>query len=129
MKIHPNTKPLVDTLVWLLDPEANRGEGRSTLMALAFIEIAKRHPGKWVDVFDHYAGQMADRNAHQMIERIRGLIDSQEMVKTPDGKELGSLVPLTVPTPYGEVPVKVLYDSKRFKLVIGGEQAPVGHGG
>jgi len=41
-----------ESILWLLD-SGPRGVGRSTLMALAFLEIAKKNSGLYVYVFDN----------------------------------------------------------------------------
>jgi len=41
-----------ESILWLVDP-GPRGVGRSTLMALAFLEIAKKNSGLYVYVFDN----------------------------------------------------------------------------
>jgi hypothetical protein len=50
----------LETLLWLLDPNAYRRSGRSYTMAVAYVNIAMKYPGQWIYVRDHYPNHMAD---------------------------------------------------------------------
>lgn len=43
----------LETLDWLFDDRSNRAEGRTFIMAVAFIRQALRYPGRQVPIFDH----------------------------------------------------------------------------
>ena len=56
-------------LDWLFG-DAQRGQGRSTVMAVAFIRAAARRPGRWVYVFDHYGTVDTRRLLLRRIEEL-----------------------------------------------------------
>lgn len=49
-----NEDVIIDFLSKFYDPISYRKTGRSTVVAKAFIKIAKRYPGKWIKVIDHF---------------------------------------------------------------------------
>jgi hypothetical protein len=51
--LKPEQRKHWDSIRWLVDWEI-RGEGRTTLLALAFIEQADKHLGEAILLWDHY---------------------------------------------------------------------------
>ncbi|MFW5848103.1 MAG: hypothetical protein ACOCVF_04235 [bacterium] len=45
---------IVDFMSKFYDPFSYRKTGRSTVVAKAFIKIAKRYPGQWINILDHF---------------------------------------------------------------------------
>lgn len=58
-----------DTVKWLVGWDI-RGEGRSTLLALAFIAEADRHIGEWIPLWDHFDGH------HQTLKNVGDRIEA-----------------------------------------------------
>jgi hypothetical protein len=67
-----------ETVEWLLDRKSNIGTGRTTLMALAFINIAIKNLGKPVKVFDHTGEELFN---HRMIAEILRLIRTDQTLR------------------------------------------------
>jgi len=69
VKIDQTLKNKIEVLDWLLD-ENNRHQGRTYLMAIAYINIGLRNLGKYIKVNDHYPGREADKMLLAAIYRI-----------------------------------------------------------
>lgn len=73
---------IADTLEWLLDPIEHRREGRSFALACAYIKIAVKHKGMWIEFRDHFPSTQADiRLGHEIytiIERTSKALDNFE---------------------------------------------------
>lgn len=54
--------------LWLID--GNRGSGRTTVLAIAFLKKAKNNLGEWIKVFDHDAHPMSTKNMIAEIGRL-----------------------------------------------------------
>ena len=50
----------MEAVIWLTNPQIRR-EGKTFVLALAFIENAINNPGKAISIFDH-TGTIMDRN-------------------------------------------------------------------
>lgn len=60
----------ISSVRWLLS-DGGRGEGRSFLMAIIFIEKARDEWNEWVEVFDHYSHrQHVTHDMYSQIHRI-----------------------------------------------------------
>lgn len=57
-------------IMWLTDEFNYRQEGRTTLMALAFIRQAIEHRGMWIRVYDHYPNYQTHRLMLDTIHRL-----------------------------------------------------------
>ncbi len=55
---------------WLLNPIGNRGDGRSFLMALTFVETATEYPNVEIKIFDHFPHRHADRVLLDTVQEI-----------------------------------------------------------
>ena len=64
-----------EAVKWLLD-EGPVGSGRTTLMALVFIEIAFDNQNQYIKVFDHY--RKGNKNLLAMIEKVFSQLDGVE---------------------------------------------------
>lgn len=51
-KLTPLQLKHYDSLQWLLNPD-NRGQGRTYLMAIVWLNMAHSKPGVWIEVYDH----------------------------------------------------------------------------
>jgi len=51
-QLHPNQRKRLDSVLWLIDDQY-MAEGRSTVLAVAFIQLALQNPKRWVHPFDH----------------------------------------------------------------------------
>jgi len=85
-ELQKNHLPTVD---WLIDDA--RAQGKSTLMAVAFIRKALKNPGRMIYVFDHYGGEMGKRH---LMNILRQIVESDEELKhhtkfTKDGIIIG----------------------------------------
>lgn len=60
IKLDKSKQTKLEVLNWLLDPDAMRS-GRTTLMAIAYINIALKKPGMIIEINDHHPGYEADR--------------------------------------------------------------------
>lgn len=58
--LRPTQRRHWDTIRWLVDDEGGRREGRSTILALAFIELADKHIGREITLWDHFASGPGD---------------------------------------------------------------------
>lgn len=75
----------VDVLTWLLSQHPDDlATGRTTLLAMAFLQTALDNPGQWIEVFDH-TGTEHDRTL--MMMQIEYLCPPQykEFLKTAHG--------------------------------------------
>jgi hypothetical protein len=61
-----------ETVKWLVGDDGKR-EGRSTLLALAMIAEADRHPERWVPLWDHYMDTKQTRDL--VVDRVEALLD------------------------------------------------------
>jgi len=62
IKLTKEQKKHLETIRWLVDFNENIAEGRSFLLAIAFIEMAIKYKNRWIQVFDHFpAKQATDR--------------------------------------------------------------------
>jgi len=71
MKITKLQNEHYNSIKWLLDGNNGRRIGKSSLMALVFIEIALKNRGQWIEVYDHFPTFMAK---NLMIQKIKDLI-------------------------------------------------------
>jgi len=75
-KLTQDQQQKLDTLKWLISDHHNdRETGRTTLLAMAFIEKAITNPGLWVRLFDHHIGGAT--NTILMSMRIESLIPEE----------------------------------------------------
>jgi len=70
MELTEDQKHRYETVEWLLDRHSNLGTGRTTLMAIAIINIAIKHPGQRIDIFDHVDAIFAQRYMVNVIQNI-----------------------------------------------------------
>lgn len=63
-----------ETIRWLL-ADGPHGQGKSLLMALAFIDRAIDSPGLWVEIFDHRRNYRATRS---LIDNIKIIFDDSK---------------------------------------------------
>lgn len=57
------------SIQWLVDWDI-RGEGRSTLLTLAFIQQADKHPNREIPFWDHYDGGQSDGHAAERVHAM-----------------------------------------------------------
>lgn len=88
--LHCNLTPLQElylpAIEWLIDIDSYRRQGRTYLMAVAFIMAAMKRPGMWVQVWDHCFRLNRDFELGQLrimeeIERILSLPENEEIMK------------------------------------------------
>jgi hypothetical protein len=53
---NPKVREATELLAWLSSPNA-AGSGRTTALALSFLQTARYNPDAWIPVFDHRPGQ------------------------------------------------------------------------
>lgn len=71
MKTKMGTLKALDVMKWMLNPLAHRGEGRSHVLMLAYINLAMEYPGTWLTVRDHYPNHLAD---HFLLKNIQHFV-------------------------------------------------------
>lgn len=69
MLLSDKQKKYYEAINWLIDPEY-LGEGRTTLLAYAFVNLAMQKRGRSVQIFDHVPLQRAHDNLLYIIENI-----------------------------------------------------------
>lgn len=72
-----------DSIRWLIDFEI-RGEGRTTLLALAFIEQADKRLNRTIQLWDHY-NATPPRTAY-MVDAVRRILD--QLQNDPDEHDI-----------------------------------------
>lgn len=70
-QLRPEQKRYWRSMQWLTDWSI-RGEGRTTLLALAFLQQADKHPGSEIELWDHYSADREQRRL--MTDTVRMLI-------------------------------------------------------
>lgn len=75
MKLTPDQDEKFETIKWLTDPFAYRGQGRTQVLALAYIHHALKYK-IWITVTNHgNSYPMADK---ELIDRIVGIVHGME---------------------------------------------------
>ena len=73
-----------DSVSWLFDPtEKFRGEGRSQLMAVVYIDMAFRNPGCWIRPLDHAESTATSSLFHirqNMMDMIKNVLTNHGLV-------------------------------------------------
>lgn len=75
IQLTPKQIEALPHIEWLLDmalppDHSNRATGRSFVMMIAFLNLAKRNPGRFISVFDHFNHT---RNNRYMLDNIINL--------------------------------------------------------
>ena len=79
LKLTYEQKKHLETLKWLVDVDKNAATGRTTLLAIAFLETAFENPNKKIYIFDHCRFSLsADIN---LIKIIKDLLPDQEVME------------------------------------------------
>lgn len=85
--LSPGQRQYLGAIEWLLDFNMNPRQGRTFVMAIAFIKMAMRHPGQAVRVFDHHPSYMATENVMRTIYNILSKAHTTERLECPDSGE------------------------------------------
>jgi hypothetical protein len=72
----------LESLKWLISDDRHRAEGRTFLLAMAFISKALDHPGRRVYVFDHWHTLRANVEIVSTISHVFNnmVIEDMEMI-------------------------------------------------
>ena len=66
---HEARRMVDDAREWLAFT-GNRGQGRTMLMAICFLEFATENPGKRIDYFDHHTGRGGAESLKRALEDL-----------------------------------------------------------
>mgnify|MGYP001613742067 CR=1 FL=1 len=69
-----------ESIKWLLDNN-NRAEGRTTLMAFVFVQLAIENPNKHIEITDHVNFNYKLTRRDEILNKIRSIIHDQEPCK------------------------------------------------
>jgi len=87
MKLTPKQEKYLEAVEWLINYDSFRLEGRSFLLAYAFVRRAMSYPGEWVLVFDHYPHDKY-RQSERMMKLVWGIIsENEELLKMTEFRE------------------------------------------
>jgi hypothetical protein len=76
--LRPEQRKHLESVLWLLEDQY-MSEGRSTVLAVAFIQLALQRPNCWVCVFDHDVTHgSAEAALEYQMGRIQSLLKSEK---------------------------------------------------
>lgn len=78
MPLNDQQLAAIQALEWVLDNNLHRRSGRSVAMAVAFVRIAGRNPGTWVQVIDHHPGRAASDSLFGTVVQLLMDFDSAQ---------------------------------------------------
>jgi len=82
IELTPKQLAALPHIEWLLDDWLdpinlnNRATGRSFLMAVIFIRMAQKSPGRWIEIFDHFPHP---RNRKFMLDSVSRLAQKENL--------------------------------------------------